>query len=557
MRACSDGSRRISARRRQIHAKCSGHVACDPGVVVRGSLALIALSLVVACSSSPQGDPAGPVVVPSPEGGVSKPAGVVTTTDGDVRGTTDGDTRIWKGIPFAAPPVGALRWRAPAPVVRWEGERDATAFGAACMQLDYPSGKPIGSEDCLHLNVWSPRHDGPGLPVLFWIHGGDNVIGAASESYYDAKELAERAHAVVVTIDYRMGAFGFLAHPAFAKENEHHSAGNYGVLDVIAALHWVQRNIAAFGGDAARVLVLGQSAGASNTCAVVASPLAKGLFSRAMMMSLSCGTLSADLVASTNASAQYRLGCEDAADQALCLRGKSAADVAKLPGASLLPAEDPADYYETVDGWVLPERPELTIAKGAHNHVAMVLGTTRDEYPSIIDLIVPEDVPDETAYRAKLETWFAKPLADQVFGLYPLSVHGTPRAALAAIASDQLMHCPTRRTARAAAVGQTEPVYRYLFAHAPTGGAAAAYGAAHGVDVDYLFRTFTQLVPRANDFAFSDTYIEAVAGFAATGTTTWPHYDGASDPYVVLDNVPSEGHGLHTSACDFWDTVPE
>lgn len=247
----------------------------------------------------------------------------------------------------------------------WVGERDATAFGPGCVQREYPADKIIGNEDCLHLNVWVPLHEGGALPVLFWLHGGDNVVGAAHEGFYDAKELAERAHAIVVTIDYRLGAFGLLAHPAFAKENEHASAGNYGVLDAIAALKWVNRNIAQFGGDGARVLVFGQSAGASNTCALIASPLAKGLFSRAMMMSVSCAAYAGALVESTNASAQNRLGCDGVADIAACLRSKSADMVAKLPGGSLFPAEDLADYYGTIDGWVLPEQPDAVIAKGA------------------------------------------------------------------------------------------------------------------------------------------------------------------------------------------------
>jgi len=202
----------------------------------------------------------------------------------------------------------------------------------------------------------------------------------------------------------------------------------------------------------------------------------------------------------------------------------------------------------TVDGWVVPEAPDALIAKGAHNHVAMVLGTTRDEYSSVIDLMVPGDVPDDAAYLATLETWFEKSLAAKVHALYPLSVRGAPRAALAAVVSDQVMHCAARRTARAAAKGQTEPVYRYLFAHAPSAGPMAAYGAGHAVDVDYMFRTWQQVKPRAVDYALSDDYVRAVGHFAATGAATWPRYDAATDPYVVIDEPMSEARDLRLLA---------
>ena len=317
----------------------------------------------------------------------------------------------------------------------------------------------------------------------------------------------------------------------------------------------MKHNVGAFGGDPERVLVAGQSAGASNACALVASPLAKGLFSRAMMLILSCSPLPTAIVTGTNASAQHRLGCDDARDVAACLRAKTAAEVANLPGGSLRASEDAASYYETIDGWVLPDDPQLLIAKGFHNQVPMLLGTTKDEYSSVIDLLVPENVITAADYQAKVEAWVGKSLAPDVLALYPLSKLGSPRAALAAIASDKLMHCPTRLVARAAASSQTQPVHRYLFAHAPTIGPAAPYGAAHGIDVSYLFQTFRGFTATPDDEAFAVGYMDVVARFAATGTTSWPRYDMATETYEVLDTSPSEDRAFHTTTCDFWDGV--
>ncbi|MBX3192651.1 MAG: carboxylesterase family protein [Labilithrix sp.] len=504
---------------------------------------------------------AGPDLVAPSEPAPARPRdpNVVTTAEGDVRGSVDGETRVFKAIPFAAPPVGELRWRPPAPVTPWQGVRDGGSFSSACTQLDPRGVRTIGSEDCLYLNVWAPRAaTSEPLPVLFWMHGGDNVIGSATEPSYDARQLAEGARAVVITINYRLGAFGFLAHPAFARENEHGSTGNYAVLDAIAALQWVQRNVAAFGGDPARVLVFGQSAGASNTCALVGSPLAKGLFSRAMMLSLACHILAPGVVASTNASVERHLGCEGAADVAACLRSQSARDVARLPGASLVASEVPADYYETIDGWVLPDHPETTMSRGKHNEVPMILGTTRDEYQSVIDLMLAKPVETEAELREIVTRWFGARAANALLPLYPFASYASGRDALVAIVSDHAMHCPTRRAARAAVRGQRAPVFRYLFSQVPTAGAGAAYGAAHGLDVDYVFRTFRSVTPTPEDLAFAEALVATIGRFAATGDpgdARWPRYDLATDPYVVLRSSPEIAHGLRAKACDLWDEI--
>lgn len=532
-------------------------------MLARTLLLFVAWSIVACGATVETSEPAPPPPVETPP--AKDDPTLAVTAEGPLRGERlPSGTRTWKGIPYAAPPVGALRFRPPAPVASWTEARRAIDYAPACMQID-ERRRAIGSEDCLYLNVWSPEAASTEkLPVLFWIHGGDNVIGSASEPWYDATQLAERANAVVVTINYRLGAFGWLAHPAFARENPHAATGNYGLHDAIAALSWVQRNAAVFGGDPTKVLVFGQSAGASNTCALVTSPLARGLFSRAMMLSLSCHIIGEPGIASTNEVAERKLGCTGASDVAACLRSKSAKEIASLPGASLVRTDEQADYYETIDGWAVPEHPEALLAKGKHNRMPMILGTTRDEYASIIDLMLYQAVDTPEQYATVLESWYGPRVASRVAGLYPFATFPDGRAAMVSVVSDSHMHCPTRRAARAASRSQAEPVYRYLFAQVPTKGPAAASGAAHGVDVDYVFRFAAPSIgidPTPDDEKVSDALIASIARFAATGSPegasaqAWPRYDAKSEPIAVIAASAPALPPVDPARCDFWDEV--
>ena len=211
---------------------------------------------------------------------------VVATDDGPIRGTTVGQMQAFLGLPYAAPPVGDLRWRVPQPVAKWSGVRKATEFGQHCMQGkvfgDMVFHDPGASEDCLTLNLWVPdKHVDPKLPVMVWIYGGGFVAGTTSEARQDGYHLAQQG-VIVVSMNYRLGVFGFLVHPELAKESGHNSAGNYGLLDQLAALAWVHDNIAAFGGDPGNVTIFGESAGSFSVSAQMASPLAKGLFQKAI-----------------------------------------------------------------------------------------------------------------------------------------------------------------------------------------------------------------------------------------------------------------------------------
>lgn len=492
-------------------------------------------------------------------------ADVFQTTHGPVQGVCSGGTCAFKGIPYAATPVGELRWRPPEAPVAWTEPQPAFDYGAECAQIAYPSGELTGDEDCLTLNVWVPEaKPTQPLPVLVWLHGGDNIIGSSSaeQGLYDGRYLSEHVPAIVVTLNYRLAAFGFLAHPAFAGENPEGASGNYGILDQIFALQWVKENAASLGGDPERVMLFGQSAGASDTCAVLASPLAKGLISRAMMISLSCQVVSPTMISATNTAAEEYLGCDGAPDVASCLRGKSQVEVGNVPGASLAQATAGYDYYTVVDGRVLLDDPEAVLASGEGSDVPVILGTTRDEYVALVDLLVDPIPTTEAEYAASITAVYGAFYDDKILALYPLSSYPSPHAALAASLSDYIMHCPTGRATRALASGQSEPVWRYVFANPFATGALAEVGVAHGYDVPFYFHNFTWAPPADADRAFSEAVIPYLARFANTGNpngngaAAWPKWD-ATEPYLQLDPAFSSGTDWRGTECDFWDSVPD
>ena len=302
----------------------------------------LVLATMFGCDSSALppvlGDDGGVPGTECPAAGAAEP-GLVPTSSGWVRGsTTDTGTWSFRGIPYAAAPVGDLRFRPPAPAACAPTEIAATDFGAMCPQFEgeeegIATGRIVGDEDCLTLNVWTPPDYGErtsALPVLFFIHGGGNTAGSSSkrvggQAMYDGERLAASNEAVVVTINYRLGPLGYLTLPSLAAESEHASAGNYGLLDQIAALAWVRDNIGAFGGDPARVLVFGESGGAVDTCMMVATPLAAGLFSAALMESGACAAQSGAERQSQGAELAAAAGC-DGADEVACLRALSVED---------------------------------------------------------------------------------------------------------------------------------------------------------------------------------------------------------------------------------------
>jgi para-nitrobenzyl esterase len=394
------------------------------------------------------------------------------------------------------------------------------------------------------------------------------VTGSASQitgeqPLYDGAALSAAGNAVVVTLDYRLGALGFLALTSLAAESAHASSGNYGLLDQIAALEWVQRNIQGFGGDPDRVLVFGESAGAVDTCALVSSPLAAGLFSAALMQSGACAAATHSDRQEEGAVLVTSAGCGDAPDELACLRALSAEEVLRArPGMVSVEALGVGTYGPNVDGWVLPRAPIQQIMLGEHNHVPFVVGVNADETGRSSG-----PVPDEDAYRMLIRTTFGPFGADdEVLAMYPASDYATPREAWVRVMSDSKFICNARRAARAAAAGQTEPVYRYYFTHRLSG-MAGRFGAFHGLEIVFVFQHLgaraSGYMPTAADLTVQRALGAYWTSLAASGEPTpgdtgapeWPQYDADRDNHLVIGDPITVGEGVRTEHCDFWDAL--
>ncbi|MEP0774302.1 MAG: carboxylesterase family protein, partial [Acidobacteriota bacterium] len=483
----------------------------------------------------------------------------------------EGQVLAFRGIPFAAPPVGAARWVPPQPVQAWVGVRPAAQFGPPCPQVD-DAGRVIGEEDCLHLNVWTPAAatTASRLPVLFFIHGGGHVQGSASVRMgdgtylYDGARLAGAVQAVVVTAQYRLGALGFLAHPALVAGHSLETSGNYGTLDLVAALGWVQRHIVTFGGDPRRVLVFGESAGAVETCALLVAPLARGLFSAALMQSGACVAASSIRAARLASDFVDASGCGGAVDLAACLRELVVPTVVTAVPAEASVVSPASGWFPHVDGVVIPAAPLALLQTGRHNRVPLVVGSNRDETSMGTVTIVTE-----AHYQAAVLalTGGNAVLASRILAAYPVAEYGSPRKAFTALTSDANFICPARRVARAAAAGQREPVFRYFFTHPWDNASAAqrALGAFHGIELVYVFRRLDAMGYRASpgEVALGEFIGAAWRALAAHGNPSpvagpaWPEYDPVTDPFLELTTPPAPGQGVRTPQCDFWDTLSD
>jgi para-nitrobenzyl esterase len=485
----------------------------------------------------------------------------VTTDHGVVRGVVHGPSYAYRGIPYAAPPTGARRFRAPEDAARWNAPRDVRDFGACCPQAD-ADGKVEGAEDCLTLNVWTPRDAAPApRAVLVFVHGGGNIQGCAAQinmgqRIYEGDGMAARENVVVVTINYRLGALGFLAHPALSAEGTPHASGNYGLRDQAAALRWVHANIAAFGGDPARVLLFGESAGAEDTCAHLVSPRSKGLFSRALMESALCPTEKLADAETQGADVARKVGCVGG-DVAACLRAKTPEDfVHDAPGASLF--QKGVKYGPVVDGDVITRPPLETIASGAHHHVPFAIGDNSEE---TLLWFKNKPLPGEAAYRLAMHELLGREKGDKALARYPANAYPDAKSAFVAATSDAVFICPARSLARALAKGQSEPVFRYLFTHAAQQKRHAATGAAHGVELLFVFGHLRLggYTPTAGEEALSASIMGYWTRFAAAGdpnggsAVSWPRFDVTSDAYLKLDETIAADERLHTEHCDFWD----
>ncbi len=396
-----------------------------------------------------------------------------------------GKTWQFLGIPYAMAPTGSLRWKPPAPAVPWNGVLSATALPTPASQLGGINGPQVIHEDCLYLNIYRPAGFSPDakMPVLFWIHGGGFVDGSANQ--HDGRQLAARTGLIVVTVNYRLNVFGFLALPALSAEAKDGSSGNYGLLDQLAALQWVNRNIAAFGGDPACVTIAGQSAGGFSVCALLASPLASGLFQRAIIQS--GGAQAGFLQAAEEAGSAFAssLGYSDPATAALWLR--------RLSTARLLSASASVHAWPNASGAFLPVPPDQAIASGAYHRVPVLIGQNHDEMqPQILNVAYP--VTPEV-FEGYIWEKFGDQ-APQVLAEYPLSNYSDPSDALEAVMTDSMVpfHRRLLNTYRLAELfSATTSTYFYEFndpsappqLELPPGFSTGAY---HTAEVQYLFR---------------------------------------------------------------------
>jgi para-nitrobenzyl esterase len=464
---------------------------------------------------------------------------VVRIGQGQLRGIVNGDHRSFSGIPFATPPVGDLRWRAPRPSASWEGTRDATRPGPACAQID-GSGKLLGSEDCLYLNVHTPADATGGRPVMVWVHGGGFVSGSGGD--YDPTRLVQQG-VIVVTVNYRLGALGFLA------GGDDPAAGNYGLADQQAALRWVHDNIGAFGGDPGNVTLFGQSAGAFSLCAQLASPQARGLFQKTIIQSGPCaGSFAAADVARERAARWAEgLGCADAA----CLRTKPVRDVVAVDDEAVsTPLGRMRDMpWGPVAGTpLLPAQPLDALAQGAAKGIPVVQGTTRDEMRSFVANEYDRRDKPLTAeqYPAAVAQAFG-PDAPAVVAEYPVTRYPTPGIALATLLTDwgqKVGSCPAL-TADNVLKGTTV-VYAYEFAH-DDGSRIAGFdlGASHSGELPYLFG------PVDPASSLSQKMVSYWTRFAHTGNPGWPRYSGGTVLSIGLDQI-GEVNFTENHHCAFW-----
>ncbi|TCC52763.1 carboxylesterase family protein [Kribbella capetownensis] len=497
---------------------------------------------------------------------------LVSTDSGAVRGTLTPDARLFQGIPYAAPPVGELRWASPQRAASWHGIRDATKPGNRCAQAEGLIDAPSTTEDCLYLNVTTPRDTGAHkLPVMVWIHGNGFISGAGS--LYDAQQLANSGQVVVVSPNYRLGIFGFLAHPALDHGGARQLSGNFGLEDQQAALRWVQRNAAAFGGDPGNVTIFGESAGGTSVCSHLVAPGSAGLFDKAILQSAQCTgqkwspgpptwfPLPRSEREQNGLDVAAKVGCSDPRTAAACLRAKPTDELAKWSDVGV-------GSGPTVGGGVLPLSPDRAFATGRFRHVPIIQGTTRDEHRLFTAAIetATGQVTTPASYSQEIHTLFDQSDAERILARYPVERFRSAGEALSAVVTDWAWGCPVLDRDRALAA--QAPLYAYEFAdetapwfstlpkpNFPT-------GAFHGAELQYLF-TDEQLPGPSTPAQeqLSATMMQYWTQFARTGNPNAPGQP-RWQPFQNKDHVQSLDPSRIASAdlaqehqCAFWNSI--
>ncbi len=470
-----------------------------------------------------------------------RPLAPLTISSGPVRGLEEEGVAVYRGIPYAAPPVGDLRWREPHPVAAWTRPRDAFAFSRTCMQVGDPIAGSVlepMSEDCLYLNVWTPvtRGNAP-LPVMVWIHGGGNRNGSASAAPYSGAALARKG-VVVISVNYRLGALGFLAHPELTRESGHGASGNYGLMDIIAALKWVRTNAPAFGGDPANVTMFGQSAGAWNISNLQVSPLARGLYRRAIAMS------GGDFAPADTPHGIPLLPEAEQAGTRLATRlgADSLAKLRTIPASAIVEASkswpaftDRSNVPGVVDGYVLTADPYRLYASGAAAPGDLLAGYTSEEGATISGLPVTA-----AAYQARIRKTYGA-YAERVLALYPARSEAEANRSHQRVTGEEGIKWPVATWARLHAGTRRGNVFLYRFSHRPGLGPFNGIP-SHGTDMWYVF-DFPERVRRYGsqwpwdayrDIAMIDDIQNYWVNFARTGNPNgaglpqWPEFSRAA-----------------------------
>jgi para-nitrobenzyl esterase len=490
----------------------------------------------------------------------------VRLDSGSVSGipTNDSGITIFKGIPYAAPPVGDLRWRAPQPAAHWEGVRKAEQFGPNCTagggaggrgkgkgpagdkgpgpaKAAVPAG-PAASEDCLYVNVWTPaKAANDRLPVMVWTYGGGFTGGSGAEARYDGEALAKKG-IVVVTYNYRLGMFGFLAHPELTRESGHNASGNYGMMDFAAVLRWVQKNVAAFGGDPRKVTIAGESAGAILVASMVGSPEGKGLFQRAMAQSGAWMGLSIGKMRTLPEA-------EEAGKRSA--GSHSIAELRAMPTQEVAQSVTGVQSGVIVDGWMVPEDQSLTFAKGKQNDVDVLVGSNQDEGTFFGGPPVSADTAKNRARQTYAD------LADDFLKLYPADTDAETAASGLMRSRDETgWHMRTWAQLQAK---RGRKAYLYYFTHVPPG--SGARGATHTAELPYMFNntpangSWTDL-----DHKLADTMSSYWANFIATGDPNgkglpaWQPYSSKNDSQaMVLGDTVQFGPQIELPRLAFFD----
>jgi para-nitrobenzyl esterase len=506
---------------------------------------LIGLAVAATCLALPASSHAkwSPAMSSPPHAGASP---VADPPAGTIAGKVEGDLRVFKGIPYAQPPVGARRWQPPGAMPRWEGVRNATAFGPACFQPEtklsnvYSNDPMPMSEDCLTLNIWAPA-DARNAPVFFWIYGGALWGGASRDPIYDGRRLAERG-VVVVSINYRLGALGWLAHPGLSAESPRGISGNYGLLDQIAALKWVRRNIAAFGGDPANVTIAGESAGALSVMYLMISPEARGLFAKAVAQSAYMITMPE--------LKESRYGLPSAEQS-----GTQLATALHAPDIAALRAMDPEKLtngaaaagfgpWGNVDGHVLSEQMVTAFDKGDQARVPILAGFNSGEIRSL-RILAPPAPASAADYERAIRDLYGD-LADRFLLLYPAA---DMKESILATTRDALYGWTAQRLVRKqAALGL--PSYLYLFDHGYPAADRADLHGFHASELPFVFGTFDGTPPlwpkvpaSPRETALSEAMIGYWTSFARTGrpqaapAPDWPAF-GPAREYMHFADSP-------------------